>query len=80
LGIPASAQGSVTFKNLSEPYERFALELEPVRASGSVEPVCRMWIERTKATGPRRYAGVDYWFCSANCAERFAAAPGRYTD
>jgi len=65
VGVPVTAQGSTAFKNLSEPYEL-------------VDPVCRMWIPRSKATGPGRLDGRDYWFCSTDCAELFAAEPQRY--
>ena len=78
LGVSVSSEGSATFKNLSEPYELFALELDPVRAAGSVDPVCRMWIERAKATGPEHHGGREYWFCSTNCAQMFVVAPLRY--
>ena len=80
LGVSVSAEGSATFKNLSEPYKLFALELDPTRVAGGVDPVCRMWIERTKATGPERHNGREYWFCSTKCAEMFVAAPVRYVN
>jgi adenylate cyclase len=78
VGVPVTAQGSTAFKNLSEPYELFDLALGPHRELGSVDPVCRMWIPRSKATGPGRLDGRDYWFCSTDCAELFGAEPQRY--
>lgn len=80
VGIPVTPQGSTAFKNLSEPYELFDLALGPNRELGSVDPVCRMWIPRSKATGPGRFGGREYWFCSTDCAELFAAAPLRYIE
>lgn len=80
LGIAVSAQGPTTLKNLSEPYELFALDLDPAHAVGSVDPVCRMWIDRAKAIGPQRHDGQDYWFCSSNCEESFIAAPERFVQ
>jgi class 3 adenylate cyclase/YHS domain-containing protein len=77
-GIPVMPQGSAAFKNLSEQYELFDLALAPARELGSVDPVCRMWIPRSKATGPEQFDGRDYWFCSTDCAELFAAEPQRY--
>lgn len=80
MGIPVVTQGNATLKNLSESYELFDVALGPDRGAGSVDPVCRMWIPRTKATGPERFDGREYWFCSTGCAELFAAAPTRYVD
>jgi adenylate cyclase len=79
LGVPVTPQGSSMLKNLSEPYELFDLALGPDRDAGSVDPVCRMWIQRTNATGPQRFNDHDYWFCSTDCAARFAAEPTKYT-
>jgi adenylate cyclase len=79
LGVPVTAQGSSMLKNLSEPYELFDLALGPDRHAGSVDPVCRMWIQRMKATGPQRFNGREYWFCSTDCADQFGAEPTRYT-
>ena len=78
LGVAVTPRGAVTFKNLSEPYELFELELGPTRAAGSLDPVCRMWVDRSTAFGPRSQDGHDYWFCSTTCAERFLATPNLY--
>lgn len=78
MGIPAVTQGSATLKNLSESYELFDLALGPDREAGSVDPVCRMWIPRTKAAGPARFDGREYWFCSAECSELFVSSPTKY--
>lgn len=80
LGIAVSAQGHSTFKNLSEPYELFALDLDPAHATGTLDPVCRMWIDRAKAIGPEHHDGADYWFCSPSCEESFLAAPERFAQ
>ncbi|MDC7699746.1 heavy metal translocating P-type ATPase [Vogesella indigofera] len=43
------------------------------------DPVCGMTVDSSKAAANYRYAGQDYWFCSAHCQQQFVAAPARYT-
>ncbi|MCQ4143419.1 heavy metal translocating P-type ATPase [Vogesella sp. AC12] len=42
------------------------------------DPVCGMTVDSSKAAANYRYAGQDYWFCSAHCQQQFVAAPARY--
>jgi class 3 adenylate cyclase/YHS domain-containing protein len=69
--------GLIPLRNLSEPVELFEL----VRAAGpdrSVDPVCRMMVHPATAAGRLAYRGVDYLFCSLDCAAKFAAHPDRF--
>lgn len=43
-----------------------------------VDPVCGMTIDPANAAEHREYQGATYYFCSANCAQRFDADPVRY--
>ena len=70
--------GSFVLRHISEPVELFDVRLGPPVAGGTIDPVCRMWVERERAAGRLRYRGDDYWFCSLACAEKFSATPDRY--
>ena len=45
----------------------------------AVDPVCGMTVDPAAAAAPRTFDGIDYWFCSAGCAEAFDADPNTYT-
>ena len=42
------------------------------------DPVCGMQVEGSSAAAIRDHGGTRYYFCSAGCAEKFEADPGRY--
>ena len=44
------------------------------------DPVCGMAVQRSGARHTVRHGGQAYYFCSARCRSRFAAAPERYLD
>ena len=44
-----------------------------------VDPVCGMTVQPDSAAAEIRHGGQTYYFCSADCAERFARDPDRYT-
>lgn len=71
--------GAFELRNLSAPVELFELELCPLVAGSVVDPVCRMQWQRAEAIGRLRHHDHDYWFCSLDCAARFATDPDRYT-
>lgn len=78
-GRTVASIGTLTLRNVAEPQELFEVTLGPPRSAGSVDPVCRMWVEHDVASGHLRYADGDYWFCSLVCAQQFASSPGSYT-
>ena len=43
------------------------------------DPVCGMNLEAEQAHATRRHRGMTYYFCSADCVQKFDAQPGRYT-
>ena len=78
-GVMTVNLGPAQFKNLINAIEIHALELGPdPHVTQSVDPVCRMLLEATTATGRLRHRDVDYYFCSLPCANAFAADPNRY--
>lgn len=79
-GRSVTSFGSFELRNVSEPQELFEVSLGPTRSAGSVDPVCRMWVDHGRATGFLRYDDQDHWFCSLECAEQFASSPDRYAD
>lgn len=42
------------------------------------DPVCHMRVEPSRAAATRTHDDSDFFFCSARCARRFEADPGRY--
>ncbi len=74
-------RGRVQLRNVPEPVLLFAALRRGVIATGElpVDPVCRMAVEPESAAGSLRHCGTVYFFCSLECAGRFAADPERYT-
>ena len=79
-GLELRYRGSRRFKNVSEPVELYALTLsaQPAAAGLPVDPVCRMAIDPERSAERRTYRGVEYTFCSAECARVFHQYPARY--
>ena len=44
-------------------------------AGYAIDPVCGMQVQTANAPARRTHDGVQYWFCSDRCAEKFAAPP-----
>ena len=47
-------------------------------AAAAVDPVCGMKVDPHKSRYRLAYAGHGYFFCSAGCQDKFAAAPDKY--
>ena len=79
MGVMSVNLGTTQFKNLTAAIEVHALELSPdPTVAQSTDPVCRMVLKATNATGRLRHRDVDYFFCSLSCANKFSADPDRY--
>ena len=50
------------------------------RAAQEKDPVCGMTVDPASAKHRFEHGGETYVFCSAGCATKFAADPGRYLD
>jgi class 3 adenylate cyclase len=79
-GVRVTAIGEFHLKNVHVPVELFALHLPGTEVEAVTDPVCRMLVDPERAAGHLRHKGRDYWFCSLDCAARFAAAPDSYAE
>jgi Cu+-exporting ATPase len=43
-----------------------------------IDPVCGMEVDPVKTPHHASHEGVDFYFCSANCRDRFIPEPGKY--
>ena len=80
LGVDVVDRGLFELRNLVEPVALFELALCPGAQGTVVDPVCQARIDRDRAQGNLRHLGVEYWFCSLECAAAFAEKPERYVD
>jgi Cu+-exporting ATPase len=46
----------------------------------AIDPVCGMKVEPGSAAGAHEHAGINYYFCSSHCLERFRSDPARYVE
>jgi adenylate cyclase len=80
-GIELERRGERRFKNVRE-----AVALYQARREGSergvraIDPVCRMAVAPAEAAGTLTYQGHQYYFCSLECARKFAAEPERFAE
>jgi YHS domain-containing protein len=44
----------------------------------SVDPVCKMNVDESKAAATYEYKGKTYYFCAVGCKESFAKDPEKY--
>ena len=44
----------------------------------SVDPVCGMTVDESKAAGKAEFAGQVYYFCSKECKKNFEEEPRHY--
>jgi adenylate cyclase len=78
-GLEIEERGTRRFKHVVEPIPVF----EALAAGGrtrrlEIDPVCRMAVDPSRAASSRRRLGLTYYFCSADCREKFDAAPKSY--
>jgi adenylate cyclase len=73
-------RGRRELRNLAEPLLLFSAVREGGSAGADLpmDPVCRMAVDPAHAAGRLMFAGAEYYFCSLDCAHRFAAQPERY--
>lgn len=50
----------------------------PTPANSVRDPVCGMQVDRAGAQHRAMHAGINYFFCSMRCHDRFIAEPDRY--
>lgn len=74
--------GRHRFRNVAEPvalFRAFALGGELSADQLPIDPVCRMAVDPAQQAGLLIHDGVEYRFCSLECARRFAEAPERFS-
>lgn len=76
--LEVERMGTFTLRNLRDPVELFRVSPRGAESSSVLDPVCRMLVEPDGAPARLRYEGTDYWFCSLDCAAKFAASPQAY--
>jgi adenylate cyclase len=74
-------RGRRRLRNVAEPLLLFSAVREGGLADGGlpIDPVCRMAVDPAHAAGRLTYAGAGYYFCSLDCAQKFASQPESYT-
>jgi len=77
-GITVTALGLYRLRNVFAPVELFDVSVGAPVTGTVIDPVCRMQVRIAAAAGTPRHGGIDWWFCSLDCAAAFAAAPDRY--
>jgi class 3 adenylate cyclase len=71
--------GERRFRNVLDPVAVFRARRHAQPSTElSVDPVCRMALRPSAAWQRRTYAGLEYLFCSPECAAKFAADPSSY--
>jgi adenylate cyclase len=75
-------RGRRELRNVSESVTLFEASCEVSRSAEDlpIDPVCRMAVDPAHAAGTLVHGGIEYRFCSLDCARKFAAAPDRYTS
>jgi P-type Cu+ transporter len=46
----------------------------------AIDPVCNMEVDEETAPGHTTYDGMDFYFCSLTCQQKFEHDPGQYID
>ena len=44
------------------------------------DPVCGMMVDESSAAGHVQYLGMDYYFCSETCQQKFETSPQDYIE
>jgi adenylate cyclase len=79
-GVLYETRGRTALRNVSQPVELFAASriAESAQRTLACDPVCRMAVDPDRSAGRLMYEGTAYFFCSLECAARFATQPERY--
>lgn len=80
-GVRLVALGRQRLRHSAEPVDLYAAQRHATgaRLARALDPVCRMAVVPGREARRIRYVDTDYVFCSADCADRFAAQPEAYT-
>jgi adenylate cyclase len=80
VGVELHEHGRHALRNVSEHVLLYAAVRAGDRSTQGlpIDPVCRMAVDPARSAGTLVHGGVEYTFCSLDCARRFAAAPERH--
>jgi YHS domain-containing protein len=71
--------GNVSFKNVAQPVAIFEIEDAKLSShSHEIDPVCRMALDPNTAPAKLPLGKQLYYFCSFECAQKFALDPKPY--
>ena len=77
--IKYRAMGEVNFKNIFEPVDLFEIITDCRKlAMNVVDPVCRMLVRPESSTAHLTFKEKTYYFCSFECAQKFATQPNLF--
>jgi len=81
-GVQLRERGDERFKNVAQPVRLWAAFPDTARAPSGwpIDPVCRMAVDPQRSAGTLIHRGVEYHFCSLECAGRFAAAADDFVN
>ena len=78
-GVRLHDRGTHRLRGISQRIHLFAaVRLGARRDNVPIDPVCRMVVEPDRCAGTLLHDGLEYHFCSFECAGRFAASPEDY--
>lgn len=78
-GFEIEERGPRYFKNVPELVPVYRVrERGAVDRNLEIDPVCRMAVARDRAESMRKRRGIAYYFCSAECRQRFDEDSRRY--
>jgi len=77
--IKFRAIGEVNFKNIFEPVALFEIVTDCRKLEiNVVDPVCRMLVSPESASAHLTFKDNNYYFCSFECAQKFASQPNLF--
>jgi adenylate cyclase len=77
--IKFRAIGEINFKNIFEPVALFEIITDCRKLEMNVvDPVCRMLVSPGSAPAHLTFNGDNYYFCSFECAQKFARQPNLF--
>jgi class 3 adenylate cyclase/YHS domain-containing protein len=80
-GVRFEAHGVHRLRNVTEAVKVFSAVPEAgAQREVVIDPVCRMAVDADGAAGTLTHNGRRYYFCSLECAVRFAGDPTLYAD
>jgi adenylate cyclase len=81
-GVEIRERGRRSLRNVAAPVSLYAARGEGTRSEEGlpIDPVCRMAVDPAHSAGQLTHRGTEYYFCSLECAARFATDPDRHAS